>query len=161
MRSKNRIIIGVLATAGLLAATSAAAAEAFTLAGAFCNANYGAEEGVYRQDGQASVNFEHQIQLVCPLVRPNSDESGDLSLVYVRVDDHHTSQAVECRAASCNSLGTDCSVADTEASASVGMTSIHLDDMATYTNGYAYIECTVPPPQASQVSGVISYRYSD
>jgi hypothetical protein len=160
MRSRNRIIIGVLATAGLVV-SSVAIAENVSFAGSACSESLIETGAAWRIEGSIYNISSSNIGFTCPIVRPNSDSSGNITAVRVRVYDNHSSAAVECRAVSCDSLRDNCSYADWEASASVQKTSLTLDDMATYTNGFAYIECVVPAYQNGQVSGIISYKIAD
>jgi hypothetical protein len=161
MWSRNRTI-GVLATAGLVGVSSVVAAENLTFAGAACVENYGDTDVALRTDGIIFNGSDSTGILSCPIVRPNSNESGDITGVRVRVRDEHPSHAVECWAVSCDGFRENCSYTDLEASASVQTTSLALDDMATYTNGFAYIECQVPPRiTTSGFSGILSYKITD
>ena len=160
MRSRNRFIIGVLATAGLVVC-SVAVAENLTFAGAACSENYAETGAALRTDGILYNAAGSSKMFGCPIVRPNSDQSGNIAGVRVRVEDRHPSKPVECWAVSCDSLRNNCSRTNWEASASVQETSLALDDVATYTNGFAYIECVVPEHQDFDFSGILSYKISD
>lgn len=146
----------------LLFASTAAADSVVTYAGYECmGALPAGGEGSQFGEGAA---FPGKIYTYCPLVRINSDDTSDITGIYIRVEDRSPTQQISCFAESCDGEGT-CSADSAVVSGGagnpsfVGIDSMHLASLTAYSTGYAYIYCDLPTDESQSL--VYSYRATD
>lgn len=157
------LMTGTIALCGVLAFGSTADAETTTFSGLECVYIDGLRPNIYYSEGNAwNEDSLHDVSFQCPMDRPNSNQSGSLTNIYVRVNDGHSSEAVECFATSCDPLGTSCASTAIFASPGTGRTFMNMGSVTDFINGYAYLECRLPNREdPNDASGVLSYRFND
>jgi hypothetical protein len=158
--TKNRKIGAVVKVAAglitVLFASTAVADSTVTYSGYECL-------GVVVSGNQGGVTEGAQTsgtRTRCPLTRIVSNNTTDITSIIIRLKDTSPTTAISCHATSCSALGDSCSIGSNANTGTTftGATSLGLDDVAAFNNGYAYIHCDVPN---DSVSLVYSYRATD
>lgn len=162
MKNKKTCAAVLLAVAGIVSAQAASAAITSHSALA-CT-------GSTKFDGFAllfaAVSSQAPIGAVtktyCPLTRPNATSAGDISSITVSIWDRSSEGGVSCRARSCDQRANACSWSATAGSSEPGegKADLQLGSVASYSGGYAFIECSMDVVRSGPHEDYKIYSYS-
>lgn len=97
----------------------------------------------------------------CPLVRYGLTTT-DISQLFAYVFDGNDAESIQCFVRSCEPDGSPCanSSTDSTGAAFTGNDTLSLGSVGGFTNGMAFLQCSVPNVDVSS-SGVVSYTWND
>lgn len=149
----------------MLAAQPAVALDAKTLPGAACQPRNQTDAFTKDSFGRFfNPSSTKTLAVVCPVVRDTmtADSIRGITSTFVMVVDQNTSSGVTCALFSAQKQGGAIEAqAATSAGASTTPQQLNFFDLQSVTDGYYYMNCTIPPAGSGGQSGIVSYKVEE